>query len=323
MTLYTKAFDGFLVWAGLTSEEFYEMHREALKSEDPRDSDQAVDLVADYMKALEGRGLSTSTCNQVLKAAASFFAANKLGFDAGGLRRRGIHSGSRRVRKNEILEIYRYCQRVMKQRNRALVMTAKDSGLRASDLSQLNVEQFLSAKEIKHNDEKYRVFRPFRTAKTGDLAHTVLGPESVEEIERYIGDRRRGPIFLDSGGKRLSPDGVISQFLRLSRAVEGSRIGVSAHSMRKFFITSMEEGVPENWVKLLVGKSVGPYSQPQDKLADAYIANYGLLRIFEAATTTAEVTALRAEVAELRQTISSVLGPRGALIRKGRKRRSE
>lgn len=302
VTLYSRAFDGFMAWAGLTSEQFYETHREALKSQDARDSDRAVDLVADYLKSLEDQGLSASTCNLVLKSVASFFAANKLEFKTRGLRRRGIYNGSRRVKKDEILEIYRYCQRDMKLRNRSLVMTAKDSGLGASDLSQLNVEQFLTAREIKSGGDRFRAFKPFKTAKTGGLAHTILGSESVEEIEKYIGDRRSGPLFLDGNGNRMSPAGIIQQFQRLKRAVDGDRGGVSGHSMRKFFVTMMEEGMPENWVKLIVGKRVGPYGQPQDELVDSYVENYDLIRIFGGQdSSTEEVEALQRRIQELEE----------------------
>jgi len=100
----------------------------------------------------------------------------------------------------------------------------------------------------------------------------------------------------------MSPAGIIQQFQRLKRAVDGDRGGVSGYSLRKFFVTMMEEGMPGNWVKLIVGKSVGSYSQPQDELVDSYVENYDLIRIFGGKdASTEDVEALQRRIQELEE----------------------
>jgi len=245
----------------------------------------------------------------VLRALRSFFSANKLEFDVGDLRRRTVSLGKQRIKKGQILEVYRYCQRDMRDRNRALVMAAKDSGLRVSDLSQLNIEQYLGAKEAWHRGELFRVFKPFRTVKTGDYAHPVFGPESINEIDVYIEERKRGPLFLDVGGARFDEHAMSEQFRRLSLGALGDDgMGVTAHSYRRFFKTAMEEVMPEPWVKLLMGKSVGPYSVPGEKLAESYVKGYDQLRVFSANVSREEIDAMKKEVESLRSMVVTRLG---------------
>jgi len=305
---YRRYFDRFLGFAGLSAEELYFMQKSAVEAEDPRDADVVVDLVGDFLASLEGGGYSNETCNMVLRALRSFFSANKLGFDVGDLRRRSVSLGKQRVKKVQILEVYRYCQREMKQRNRALVMVAKDSGLRISDISQLRVEQYRDAREVWGGGERFLVFEPFRTVKTGDYAHTILGPESVREVDDYLGDRRRGPLFLGEDGGRFGEHAMSEQFRRLSNALGRDGAAITAHSYRRFFKTMMEEVMPEAWVKLLMGKSVGPYSVPGEKLAESYVRGYNQLRIFSAGVDREEFEAMKRRLESLESMAAARLG---------------
>ena len=279
--LYRYYLGLFLEHAGLTSEELYRAQLKALEVEDPREAVYVVDLVEDYLVSLEKGGYSNSQCNMVLKAVNFFFAANKLVFPTKDLRRRAVYSGKRRARKAEVLEMYRYCRGDFKQRNRALVMVAKDSGLRVSDISALDVRRFLDARDVWYKGERFKAFKPIKTVKTGDVAYPHLGPEAVAEVEQYLGDRKNGPFFVGRYGVRMTPTAMSTQFTRLSSTLGDLADEVSGHSLRKFFSTMMEEVMPVPWVKLLMGKSVGPYSVPLEKLTEKYIENYGQLRIFQ------------------------------------------
>ena len=305
---YRRYFNRFLDRFNLTPETLYEMQRAALDAKDPRDADAVSDLVRDYLKEMLDEGYSNSTCNMLLKALKSFFDANKLDFEVKDLRLRRISEGQRRIRLDQVLEVYRYCQRDQKLRNRALVLTALNSGLRASDLAGLNVDQYLEAEELKHDGEVFKIFRPFATVKTGDLAHTVLGPEAVQAINDYIGDRVSGPLFLDDTGKRMGVGAMVSQFVRLSKTLGKAGEEITAHSYRKAFKTAMEQFMPEMWVRMLMGKAVGPYSKPDAiELAEKYVEGYGGLRIFETGATSDEVEELKRQVSEQQRTIEMMM----------------
>lgn len=297
---YRRYFSRFLDRFDLTPEALYEMQRAALGAEDPRDADAVADLVRNFMREMADEGYSNSTCNMVLKSLKSFFDANKLDFKVKDLRLRRISNGQRRIRRDQVLEVYRYCQRDQKLRNRALVLAALNSGLRVSDLSQLNVEQYLGTEDFESGGEVFKIFKPFPTVKTGDLAHTVLGPEAIEALDAYIGAREAGPLFLDESGERMGVGALTAQFVRLSKTLGKAGEDVTAHSYRKAFKTAMETAMPENWVKLLMGKSVGPYSKPDAiDLAEKYAEGYDRLRIFKTGATAVEVEELRTRIAEL------------------------
>jgi len=246
-------------------------------------------------------GYSGSTQNQTLKAVASFFDANKLDFPTKELRRRRVSDGVLRIAGEGINEIYMYAmgQGWTKTRNRALYMFLKDSGVRISDASALNVENYLDARTEEVGGVSFKVFKPFKTKKTGDLAHIIIGPEATAHIDKMLNGRTDGPLFYDDEGKRWSARAMSVHICNTRKYALGDRVRVSAHSFRKFHTTTLEgAGVPLEWVKLLEGKSAYVYSRPQDgpELLNAYAKAYDALRILGGGRPGAE------EVEELRAT---------------------
>ncbi|MCK4582207.1 tyrosine-type recombinase/integrase, partial [Candidatus Bathyarchaeota archaeon] len=113
---------------------------------------------------------------------------------------------------------------------------------------------------------------------------------SVAAIEEYLEDSQdRGeifteesPLFLKQDGERITRHALSSLFK--NQAQKLGLKGVSAHSLRKFHTTSLEDaGMPANWIKKLQGKAASVYSQPEKtgKLTVKYIECYDALRVLE------------------------------------------
>ena len=299
---YRRWFRRFLEFAGWTPEELYEIHKKALKADDPRESRVVARKLRSFLLHLDDGDYSESSKAQAVKALKSFLSANELELKLrDGDRPSRRVNGQHRITQDLILEVYRYCQRDFKLRNRALTMILKDSGLRCSDLSVMDAMHYLEAREVKVNGERFKVFRPFKTVKTGEYAHVRLGPESIEAIDLYLDGREGGPLFIDRYGKRMKPVAISMQFQRLCKhALGDASYKVSAHSFRKFFQTRLESVMPQPWVLKLMGKATSVYSQPtEDELTDAYVKSYDAIRIFGTGATSDEVEDLRQQVRDL------------------------
>jgi len=279
---YKLYFNKFIKSVGVTPEQLYEMQRQAERAEDPRKRDGVAPLVKNYMHDLMAKGMAPGTARFVAKAVRSFLDANKLELKLRKWEKPAkIYEGQRIITKKQIRQLYAAVGNEMKARNQALIMFMKDSGLRASDVAQLKVEDYLSAKEVKNDaGERFKVFKSFKTLKTGHFAHVIIGPEAVEHLDRYIGDRRTGPLFLARGGGGITAKAIINYFVRMKQYLEDG-YKVSGHSFRKLHWTALEAKMSASWIRHLQGKAVNPYSRPSDEnLIKAYMEAYDQLRVF-------------------------------------------
>ena len=224
-------------------------------------------------------------------------------------RKRRISNGVQRITKEDIHKVYLYNLGrgpTLKARNKALYMLLKDSGLRVSDASNLNVEDYHAARNVEVGGVNFKVFKPFATLKTGDLAHTILGPESTTHLDKYIGTRTTGPLFTDTQGQRWKSPAMTTHIMNSRRDALGDGIRVSAHSFRKYFVTTLEgAGLPADWIRILQGKAQYVYSRPQDgpELLEAYARAYDHLRILPSQHLEGQVRSLSDEVKGLRQLV--------------------
>ena len=304
-TGYRRYLNGFLEWAELSHEGLYEMSRRSQLVDDPREGDEVIDTVRAYLEAMEREGYSNSTMNIFLKALKFFMVANKQPFSLKDLRKRKISNGVKRASLEDAREIYMYGMGagVTKHRNRALLCFLKETGLRVSDASALDVKDYHEAKRVEANGRIFKVFKPFKTQKTGDLAHPIIGSEAIDALDKYIGGRIVGPLFLSDEGERWSAQAMSAHVLRQKKYALGDKTRISAHSFRKLHRTLLEgAGVPVEWVKILQGKKSDVYSRPQDgpELLEAYAKAYPTLCIFETANGQ-KISDLEKTVEELRQ----------------------
>ena len=67
-----------------------------------------------------------------------------------------------------------------------MITTLKDSGLRISDMVNLDVSDYTGAREVFNEaGEMFKVFEPVRVVKTQTIAYVHIGPESIKDIDIY------------------------------------------------------------------------------------------------------------------------------------------
>jgi integrase len=248
-------------------------------------------------------GLAAGTIEIVYKAVRLFMSANGRNFEIMAKDRPKVrYQGQRIISRSQIVELLKNVSSRNRRRNIALVLLAKDSGLRVSDITALNVEGILDARKHIVNEEPFLELNPLKTLKMGEIAYTVLGPESVRAVSRYIGDRESGPLFLNEAGERVSRTSISQALHRLSKFLEDSR-KISAHSLRKYFVTSLQAGgMSDEWIKLLIGKATDVYSQPHldGSLLRAYIEKYDSLRVYGKPDTNKRIHTLEKDIQEVK-----------------------
>lgn len=290
---YEFNFQRFLDRFEVSPDELYEMRRRDLENEDPRDHQSIERMVKVLMSEMKQSGKSASTCRQVSKAASSFFESQGMPLKLRAKDHpKGMSNGQRLAMGDDIRLMWDYSSTEFKLRNRAAIAFLKDSGLRISDVNNLNVEDWLRAETVKVNGEDFKIFMPVETKKTKSPAYPIIGPEAINAIDAYLEERREtgvtmdpnSPLFVNREGRRFHSDGFGHIFQYLGKKT-GKRI--SAHSLRKFHTTMLQSaGLSDSWIKRLQGKviggSMGPYSLPQEtgELLEAYVKAYPKLRLF-------------------------------------------
>lgn len=315
--LYELYLERFLEYTGYDAEELYETRMRHLRSDDPRDRKiLEYEIRGSLTRMAEDQELSPSTIRIVYSAVSSFFEAQGLSIDVKTRELpRVVYHGKKVVLKEQIREIMESIGSRNRLRNTALVLVAKDTGLRVSDLSKMTVSWYNSGVEtVSSHGERFMAFKPVRAKKTGGVCFPHMGPEAVKAVERYLEERVKAgedldedsPLWVDEKkGGFLSPHGVSLFFTRWTNSLGHDGEDLSAHSFRKFFETNLEAaGMHKNWIGKYFDKTVNdssaPYSRPEDipgLLTESYIKHYDALRVYESA----DVKQLRAKVSELEQ----------------------
>jgi integrase/recombinase XerD len=127
----------------------------------------------------------------------------------------------------------------------ALVLTMGMCGLRVTPACSLDVE---TATVI---DQAHRMF--VFTDKGGETAAVPQPPAVVQAVDRAIGDRTTGPLFLRRDGSRMTRRSAARVVDRLGKAA-GIAQHVTPHTLRHtFVVTSLANGAPLEAVALSVG----------------------------------------------------------------------
>jgi len=312
--IYLDSINTFFERIEMDAQELYEFRRKGRTSDDPLDRDEVEQMVSDFVHHLsEERGLAPGTVWNHIKPLALFFKAVKMPLDMEEIDApRKIYNGQRNISAEQIKGCLDAAGTEFKERNRALIMLAKDSGLRVSDLGLMDVGHYLDAVPG-HVGEAFKVFRPFKTKKTGDFAHIRIGPEAVDALEAWLDVRGRdpGPLFTKRGGGRVGRKGLSALFLRRrDHLKDGYKI--SAHSFRKFHTTQCEAGgIRDKWIRRIQGKALpSSYSAPtEEQLTEAYVKAYPKLRVLTQPVdeeTRREVDELKVQVEQLSDHVSSL-----------------
>jgi len=260
-------------------------------------------------------GYSGSSAGLMYDAVACFYRSQNVPF---GLRAsekpRMVKRGRRIVLREGIKEMWDNAG-YLKHRNRAWMMAAKDLGFRVGDTLALDVEDMLEATVHEFGGEEYLELSMVVTQKMGVPAYPVLGPEAVDSLQLYLGDRESGPLFLSEDGDRWK---VPAASYCISDIADKSGLdNVGCHSFRIYFETQLQaQGVSEYVWKRWMGKAIkstdDPYSQIQNipgKSVQLYAENYGGLRVF------GEEHELKTRLEELEQSKYEMQGMRAELQR--------
>lgn len=283
--IYRRILDRFLEAENLTHDGLFNMHYEAQRSDDPRDRDKVARKVKTFRKNMVENGSSTSHADQIKNAVKAFMDANGLDFKIRKDRFKVIVEGQNRATTDHIAA---FLEATGEYRTKALTHVLKDTGLRVSDVVQLNVGDVVNGGDY--------VEVKIRQVKTKNVARPIMGPDSIESVTKWLKYReKRGhpytmtsPLFTEVEGsgafeRRMSSDAVTQVFVRLCRKTGLNKI--TAHSLRKFNQTRLQAGgVPDAWIYILQGRTIpgsfAAYSKPNEgELMTAYMQAYEYLSI--------------------------------------------
>ena len=281
--IYLRHFTNFMKAIKMNSEQYYDAYTKA----SGREKIALQSMVLDRVQALEDEGYSTSASHQTIKAVSSFLRSNGEAFTTVEKHKR-YSQGSRIIEKSEIQLLL---EKTTHWRNKAMIMALRDSGLRVSDLAQFTYGHL---SECLRKGVDFCIFTLVQE-KTNQQAKVCLGFESLEYIGKWIDERQNSGEDLKSDSPlwvtvNSRPDIGVAIGEKLSKYSISSRIraiitnagitGVSAHSLRKYFITRMMlSGFHESLIKILIGKANGesksPYINYSDKqLLEEYKKHY-------------------------------------------------
>jgi integrase len=339
---YKYHFLRFLKWVELDTKELYYTHLENLKSDIPLKRmwvGRQVRKYQEYMRDELGYSVKDEQGN-IAGASGSVIIVRKvvLGF----FRCLGVSDIALNGRIETVIgeipiithdQLRTLLEATGNLRNRAIILTAKDSGLRESDLIRIKVSHVKEA--LDNPDLEFITFEilPWKNRKKSKIrANPCLGPESLEAIRRWMKYRKKKeiptsdelPLFCTLKNKKGSTtkrgtvkpstkagdwlkDGTPgTMFYYLVRKVSLENTGISIHSCRKFLQTNLEwSQVTPNWINKITGRkgrgTSGIYSKPNPvQLIEAYRKGYSNLSL--------NGDASKAEIQEIQQQNIELLG---------------
>lgn len=273
--MYQIYFNKFLEYAKATPDGLIEMQRKALETTgDPRENNVVEAKVRAWLAEMKNQK-SPATRRMALAAVKSFFAVNLHPLKLTRLDRpQGESVGSRIPEKEEVVKI----ADAGKWKYRAAVMFLKDSGLRISDVVRVRWEDKVDMGDGFWNFNLV-------TEKRGVSACAFVGPETTRLLEQF--KTKTGRIFNTSRDVMKN---------KLNILVKKARIeGVTAHGLRKYFVTSMEhQRVPKDYYLHMMGKKSSVYSEKRrSELFQAYKKAYPSLSLYAAREQTQELEKLK------------------------------
>lgn len=304
--LYLRTLHRFLEWTGVSANEVRQLKLEEEQdpNKKPWQRTEVENLVRRYLGWLESQGKSGGTRRAALTAIRSFFKAQQLPLR---LNREDfpdcayMHASSVPSRE-DVKKMLDACTCI---RDRALILFLKDSGLRESDLPQLQW------KDLKEYPEGFVGFK-LETKKKHVKARGFVGPETIEVLEIYKRSRLQGtqkippeenlmehPVFslLYDGSKPFQPKSMSDCIGRVIERAGLKEKGLTPHGLRKFWEQNVHTEKP-SYAKQLNGRKLDAMEKSYEwkateELFNIYRENYPNLRLRESVSE--EVEKLRQE----------------------------
>jgi integrase len=304
--LYLDNFAKFLDHTGKTPDEILKQREEDQTSKDKKIQRNMESQLKGFIAQEEKKGLAPATLQTYFASVRSFFETHYCPLQ---MRRgdypKGESIGVRRATKQAILKAIENRSSRHKALTDALILFAKDSGLRESDIRLLNYGDI--SKDLENNAKIIPI--TIITQKSKIVAKTFIGEESIHAVKIYLDARRTGtrtlqpeeitkssPLFAKwtptKTAERL-PRTTISNTIR-NAFLRVSEPNISPHSLRKYLQTSLEEAnVNTNWIDQILGhkliNSRDAYSKPTDEqLQEAYTKAYKFIRVLPQLETDTE-----------------------------------
>jgi integrase len=182
----------------MTADELLAQRKRDLRADDIREQRQIETLLIKFMANQDQQGFSPATRQRLFAAVRSFFEINYV-----PLRMRhgdypqGESVGVRAATKEIILKAVTRPETGNNPVNNAIILTLKDSGLRASDA------QLLNYGDIADGIERNANFIPITlvTKKKKIIAKTFIGKEAIDAIKESVEARR-------TGTRRIKPETI-------------------------------------------------------------------------------------------------------------------
>lgn len=292
---YVKNFKYFLEWCKKAPDELRALKLQEENQKEPWLRTEVENLVREHVGMMKKKEYSGSSIHMRLCAIRSFFKAQNLPLHLNredqpiidNLKAKGTPS------KKQLKEIIECADNL---RDRALMLFLKDTGLRASDISQIL---------WKHLVDVGDGFFGFKivTVKRRVVARGFVGPEASEALDRYKRERLQGSksvkpetnieahsLFTplpESGhygdGTEKLGSNAIGHAVHRAVMLAGFPNKFASHSLRKFWEQSMRSP-REAYLKQLNGRSLNAterayYWRTEEQLLELYKENYDNLRV--------------------------------------------
>jgi len=286
---YIRYFADFLEFLDTDTEQLYIEYNEMVANPDPRTKKKMAMQVNKYQKSLIDRGSKEFTTLKAVNAIRQFFKANELELKLNGNQLKGRDRGEiPNITKEQLKQVLSRCGSF---RMKAVILFARDSGLRISDITLLRIRDIRSIWDNLDYEQVtgYPRFFTFsiKQQKTGKPADPVIGPEAVIALHLWKEDRLlRGlsvtdndPVFptvrsrkgfVDKNGREVKANekggfadlgsfsAAFSRYVREAniKPASGEKKKPSIHSLRKHHKTNLEyAGVPTSWVNKIQGRA--------------------------------------------------------------------
>ncbi len=285
---YRKHFKCFVEWSKLTPDELRDMKWHEDQASKPWERTRVENFVRQYLQYLQSvKEYSCNTQRCFYTAIQSFFDANGVPLN---LKRQdrpiGCAFGSKTIKQEELRRIFNAAESL---RDKALVMFLKDSGLRLSDVAELDW------RDLKEYLDGFMGFE-MQTVKKKKKARGFIGSETISILKIYKRKRLEGtkkilpeknleehPLFSlhSDPEKRLKPEyisALIGDIIRLA-AIDGA----TPHGLRKFWEQNIKvENIA--YQKQMNGRALTEserayFWKETDELFEIYRSNYDNLRI--------------------------------------------
>ena len=295
---YLKYIEEFLAWKGWGYEELFTKFFEARRSNDPRDQALVNNYLVAFFNEVRRKGFSKGYARNKVGAVIGFLAANGLPVILTRQQSKEIAKKTTHIKDNFTREeVALLVSSTTSPRNKAIIMILKDTGMAASDVCDLNIQDIKKALD---NEDKF-IQVSYERNKTQEHGEPVLGYESLEGIKNWLRWREQhsfkctpeSPLFILTESYNYS-DEELKQGIRLRGGDVTAlvkyivkRAGltdkrVSAHCLRIFNASQLESaGVNKNIVYRLQGRLIPDSGRVYSKgeVLSSYIKAYDNLVI--------------------------------------------